>query len=289
MTSKAGQAVLLRACLAAWTLSVAGTGLGAQEAFRTETRVESLAFGAILRVRNRNGDIHVSGWDREEVALSAEIRDAPSRRVDLVIQHSGADLDIEAQFQQPLLSLPLVYAASPKCRMVLSVPRRLLGYFRTTNGALAATGLEGYVRCETTNGDIALGAIAGEVSAETSNGNVEARELHARIKGGTGNGRIVLEDVDGQVRMYATNGSIEARNLEGWAEGISLECTNGSIDLTLGRATGDLLAATSNGTVRLQLPGLQPLERGPHRVHLVIPGRNQKIVLATTNGNIQVR
>jgi DUF4097 and DUF4098 domain-containing protein YvlB len=118
---------------------------------------------------------------------------------------------------------------------------------------------------------------------------VEARELHARIKGGTGNGKIVLEDVDGQVRMYATNGSIEARNLEGWGEGISLECTNGSIDLTLGRATGDLLAATSNGAVRVQLPGIQALERGPHRVHAKIPGRNQKIVLATTNGNIQVR
>jgi len=289
MTVKAGHAVLLRACLAAWAVFGAGPALPAQEETRTETRVESLASGAIVRVRNRNGDIHVSGWDREEVALAAEIRDSSSRRVDLTVQRDGADLDIEAQFQQPLLRLPLVYAASPKCRMVLSVPRRVLGYFRTTNGSLAATGLEGYVRCETTNGDISLGAIAGEVSAETANGNVEARELHARIRGGTGNGRVLLEDVDGQVRMYATNGSIQARNLEGWAEGISLECTNGPIDLTLGRATGDLLAVTSNGTIRIQLGGLQPLEREPHRVHLRIPGRNQKILLTTTNGNIQVR
>ena len=120
----------------------------------------------------------------------------------------GPDLDIEALFQQPRLSLALGPAPSPWCRMTLNVPHRLLGQFRTTNGPIAVEAVAGFVHCETINGDITLSGIAGEVLAETSNGNVEARGLHARIRGGTANGRIVLEDVDGQVKMETTNGFI---------------------------------------------------------------------------------
>jgi hypothetical protein len=267
-------------------------GLAAQEETRpvgrTETRTEALAYGSKLWVRNRNGGIHVSGWDKEEVSLSADIRDSEQRRIELVVQRQGPDLDIEAQFQQPRLSLGLGSAPSPWCRMTLNVPRKLLGHFRTTNGPISVETMVGYVRCETINGDITLGAIAGEVLAETTNGNVEARGLHARISGGTANGRILLEDVDGQVKMETTNGFITARNLDGWGEGISLASTNGAIDLELGRATGDLLAENAHGSIRIRVAGAQVLELGKHRVHVRVPGRNQKILLGTTNGSIQV-
>jgi len=256
-------------------------GLAAQEetrqTSRTELRSENLPFGSKLWVRNRNGAILVSGWDKEEVSLSAEIRDSEQRRIELVVQRLGPDLDIEAQFQQPRLSLALGSAPSPWCRMTLNVPRRLLGHFRTTNGPISVDTVVGYVRCETINGDITLGAIAGEALVDTTNGNVEARGLHARISGATANGRILLEDVDGGVRMETTNGFITARNLDGWGEGISL-----------GSTTGELLAENAHGSIRIRVANAQMLELGKHRVRVRIPGRNQKIVLDTTNGSIQV-
>jgi DUF4097 and DUF4098 domain-containing protein YvlB len=172
--------------------------------------------------------------------------------------------------------------------MTLSVPRRLLGHFRTTNGAIGVDAVAGYVRCETINGDITLTGIQGEAQADTANGNVEARWLHARIRGGTGNGRIVLEDVDGQVQMETTNGFIKARNLDGWGEGIALTSTNGAIDLELGRATGELLAENAHGSIHVRIANGQVLESGKHRVRVRIPGRGQKILLSTTNGSIQV-
>ena len=278
------------AALAAFALCL---GLAAQEetrpAVRTVTRTENLAFGAKLWVRNRNGAISVSGWDKEQVSLSAEIRDSEQRRIELVVQRLGPDLEIEAQFQEPRLNLTLGSVASPWCRMTLNVPRKLLGHFRTTNGPITVDTVIGYVRCETVNGDITLGAIAGEVQADTTNGNVEAKGLHARIRGGTANGRIVLEDVDGQVKMETTNGFITARNLDGWGEGISLASTNGAIDLELGRATGDLLAENAHGSIHVKVANAQVLELGKHRVHVRVPGQNQKILLGTTNGSIQVR
>jgi DUF4097 and DUF4098 domain-containing protein YvlB len=255
---------------------------------RTETRTEKLAYGAKLWVKNRNGAIRVTGWDKEEVSLTADIRDSDKRRIELTVAKVGADLDIEAHFQQPVISFSFGFASSPKCEMTLSVPHRLLAHFRTTNGPVSVANLEGYARVETTNGDITLRNLQGEVQAETTNGSVEAHTLKARLKGGTTNGRLILEDVDGMVKMETTNGTIKAKNLDGWGEGITLESTNGSIDLELGRATGDIHAENANGSIEIKVPGAQVVEISKHSAHVKVAGKNQKIALETTNGSIRI-
>lgn len=254
---------------------------------RLENRSEKLSYGSKLWVKNRNGSIKVTGWNREEVALKAEIRDTEQRPINLVIQRKGEGLDIEAVYQQPTWHFG--FTKSPHCQMTLSVPQKLLGHFRTTNGSVSVANLEGYARCETTNGTVTLKEIAGEVLAETTNGNIDARKLRARIKGGTTNGRIILEEVLGGIKMETTNGSITARDLDGWGEGISLETTNGSIDLELGKATGDLEAGNTHGGLDIKVPTAQVLELSKHTAKLKIPGKLQKIVLDTTNGSIKVR
>lgn len=254
---------------------------------RTETRTEPLAFGAKLWVKNRNGAIRVTGWDREQVQLTAVIRDSEKRRVQLVVQHKGPDLDIEALFQQPSWSFG--FYVSPRCEMTLQVPRKVLAFFRTTNGTVSAENLEGYARCETTNGAITVRNVKGEVEADTTNGTIDASQLFARIKGGTTNGRITLEDIAGGIHMETTNGSIRAHGLDGWGEGIRLETTNGSIEVELGKATGDLYAENSNGSLDIRVPGAQEIDVSKHSAHVKVPGRSQQIHLETTNGSIRVR
>ncbi len=254
---------------------------------RTEQRNEKLAYGSKLWVKNRNGAIRVTGWDKEEVSLTAQIRDSDKRKVDLVIQRKGADLDIEAAFQQPSWSFG-VYI-SPRCEMTLQVPHKLMGHFRTTNGTVTVENLEGYARCEATNGSILVNHIRGEVRVDTCNGPIEARNLMARIQGSTTNGRIILEDIEGGIRLETTNGSIRAHNLDGWGEGIHLESTNGSIEVELGKATGDLIAENSNGSMDIKVAGAQVIELTKHNAKVKIPGRSQTIRLETTNGSIRVK
>lgn len=256
---------------------------------RTEKRLEKLSFGSKLWVKNRNGGIRVTGWDREEVALTAEIRDSERRKIELVVLRKGDDLDVEALFQQSSWTFGLGFIQSPRCEMTLSVPRKLQAHFRTTNGTLVIAALDGFANCETTNGDIRIKEVAGEVHADTTNGTIEARNLKARIRGGTTNGRIQLQDVEGGIKMETTNGSIHAENLDGWGEGISLETTNGSIDVELGKATGEILAENTHGNLEVRLPGAQTIELTKHRAHLKVPGKAQKIVLDTTNGSITIR
>lgn len=256
---------------------------------RSEKRLEKLGYGAKLWVKNRNGAIKVVGWDKEEVALSAQIRDTEKRKVELVIQHKGADLDIEAVFQQPSFSFNFGFVRSPFCEMTLQVPHKVLAYFRTVNGSINASNLEGYTRCETTNGSVNLADLKGEVMAETTNGSIDARRIFARIKGGTTNGKITLENVEGGIKMETTNGGIFARNLDGWGEGIALETTNGKIEVELGKATGEIKAENTHGELDLHLPGAQVIELGKHNAHLKLPGKQQVISLETTNGSIRVK
>ena len=270
-------------------LALAGPVLAAETpGTRTETRTEKLAYGSKLWVKNRNGAIRVTGWDREEVQLSAAIRDSERRRIELVVEHVGADLDIEAHFQQPMISFTFGFAASPKCDLTLSVPRKLMGHFRTTNGTVTATNVDGYARCETTNGDVILRDLVGEARAESTNGTVDARGLRARLTAETTNGRIELENVEGGIKAETTNGSIHAHGLEGWGEGIHLETTNGAIDLELGRATGEIEAEVANGSIDIKLPGAQVIEMSKHSAHVKVPGKNQKITLETSNGSIHI-
>jgi hypothetical protein len=254
---------------------------------RVETRTEPLAFGSKLWVRNRNGAIQVTGWDKEQVQLTAVIRDSGKRRINLVVQHKGPDLDIEAVFQQP--SWIFGFYISPRCEMTLQVPRKVLAYFRTTNGSVSVDHLEGYARCETTNGSITVHDVKGEVQADTTNGPIEASDLFARIKGGTTNGHITLVNVAGGIHMETTNGAIHASNLDGWGEGIELETTNGRIEVDLGKAAGEIQAENSNGSMDVSVPGMQALQITKHSAHVKVPGRAQRIRLETTNGSIRVR
>ncbi len=254
---------------------------------RVETRTEPLAYGSKLWVVNRNGEIQVTGWDREQVQLTAVIRDSSRRRVQLDIQRKGQDLEIQARFQQPSWFFGIY--VSPRCDLTLQVPRKLLAYFRTTNGAISVQHLSGYARCETTNGGITVQDVKGEVQADTTNGAISASHLDARIHGGTTNGRITLEDVAGGIRMETTNGSIQAEDLDGWGEGIHLETTNGSISVALGKAEGAVQADNTHGSLDIHVPGAQSISISKHSARLTIPGRTQPIRLETTNGSIRVR
>lgn len=262
-------------------------GVDVPSGSRTEQRVEKLAQGSKLWIKNRNGAIRVTGWDKDEVSLTAQIRDSDKRRVELVLQRKGQDLDVEAVFQQPSWSFGAII--SPRCEMTLMVPRKLQGHFRTTNGAVTAENLDGYARCEATNGGIHVNRIRGEVHVDTTNGSIEAHNLDARIKGSTSNGNITVEDVAGGIHLETTNGRVYARNLDGWGEGIHFESTNGSLEIELGKATGDLVAENSNGSLDLKVTGAQVIELTKHSAHLKVPGRSQSIRLETTNGSIRVK
>ena len=256
---------------------------------RVLIRTEKFVSGSKLWVKNRNGDIRVVGWEKEEMHLTAEIRDTERRRVELVLQQKEGDLDIETVFQQPFWSFNWGLVLSPRCELTVFVPRRLLGDFRTTNGSIFISYIDGYAQCETTNGDIQVKHFSGEAHIETKNGMIEGLDLQARIQASTTNGHVILTNVAGGIVAETTNGNIIAKSLNGWGEGISLSTTHGSIDITLGEAAGEITAESTDGSLDIKIPNAKVIEISKRSARLRVPGRMQKIGLHTTNGTITIR
>jgi DUF4097 and DUF4098 domain-containing protein YvlB len=170
--------------------------------------------------------------------------------------------------------------------MTLFVPRKLSGYFRTTNGSIFISYLGGYAHCETNNGDIEVKHFAGEAKVETKNGTINAQDLQARIKATTVNGQVNLIEVEGGIVAETTNGSILAKALDGWGEGISLATTNGSIEISLGDASGEIMAESAEGGLDVHIPDAKVISISKRVTRLRVPGRKQKISLRTTHGTI---
>lgn len=256
---------------------------------RHETRTLPLKAGSVLKVTTRNSSLEVRGWDREEVALEAEITESDSAPVRLDVRPSDGRLEIEAVFPDGWTSG--WFRRGPSCALSLRVPRRLEGAFQTSNARLDAQGLTGTLSFRTSNGRLVLEDLAGPVEARTSNASLRVHRLDGDLRGGTSNGSVELEQVSGGVDMSTSNASVHASRLDGQGKGIRLRTSNGGMEVELGKATGDIDAQTSrHEKVRVDRQGLELIDMhdGSH-VRLRAPGSSQTIELRTSNGGITLR
>ena len=261
--------------------------LAAQTPSRTLPRVEPLAMGAKLWIKQVDGHIALQGWDRPEVSLVAEFHDGSGgERAELEMRQVGEGVEIEVRI--PRHRFIFGFHRAPVCNLTLKVPRRLNVAARTVDGNIAVQDLDGYARCETVDGRITLENLKGEAYVHAVDGAISARNLNARIKGGTVDGNIDLERVAGGIDLKTVDGRIQATDLDGWGEGIRLETVDGPIHVTLGSATGRIEARTGEGSIRNTHGGLEVLETREHLLKGRIPGREQEIRLRTTDGGIRI-
>lgn len=256
---------------------------------RTETRTEGFASGSTLVVRTQNSPLSVQGWDREEVSLVAEIQDSTKYPVKLEVRKTEGRLEIEAVFPDRTWSFG--FFEGNACAMTLKVPRRLVGQFRTSNARLEAKGLEGRLEFRTSNALMTLEDLGGSVEARTSNATVRAKNIQAELKGSTSNGSLRFEQVEGPLAFSTSNASIQATGLDGQGKGIRLETSNGRIEVSLGKATGSIRARTSrHEKVNVERPGIELVDMSSSSdLRLKAPGRDQEILLRTSNGGISIR
>ena len=254
---------------------------------RTEQKSLPLPSGATLTVSTRNSPIRVEGWDKDEVAVTADIEDTDKRPVRWEMKAQNGGVSVEAVFPD---HDGWHMGKSPSCGFTLKVPRKVMATFSTSNDSIAAGGFGGTLSFQTSNDGVTLENLDGVVSVSTSNGVITARHLHASLKGGTSNDTIHLEDVQGGVDLTTSNSDVEASGLNGWNQGISLRTSNGDMTIDLGKATGEVHARTSrHESVKVERRSVDLLESGGSETRLRIPGSAQAIELATTNGTITIR
>ena len=262
-----------------------------QAGTRQERHTLKLKSGGTLQVTTHNSDIQVSGWDKEEVSLVADIHDRENRPVVLkVLPGTGERVEIEAVFPDHSWS-SFHFGRGPSCHLTLQVPKRLVGSFKTSNSRIDARNTGGTLEFRTSNGRVELMGLSGDIEARTSNSKVIVHNLEGDFRGSTSNGSLELEGVTGGVDFSTSNGSIHASGLDGRGKGIKLRTSNGSVTVDLGKATGEIRARTSShDKVKVERRGFELIDmnRG-NDVRLRLPGSSQTIDLATRNGSITLR
>lgn len=209
----------------------------------TETRTLPLAASAPLKVRNVNGHIRVTGWDRNEVEFTGAF--TPGRKgeqVKVVVEPKDGGLDIQALYAKG-------EDDARACDMDLKVPRSALPSLENVNGDVALTGVSGKAECRTVNGNIDLDHLAGPLKASTVNGGIKGRDVGSQFSAKTVNGGITLSThgLKGRLEASTVNGELTLKG----ENAKDVHVSKHRFEATFGEGGQPMRLETVNGDITL--------------------------------------
>jgi hypothetical protein len=222
------------------------------QAFQQEfDQTYALGPGGWIEVRNVNGSVTISGWERNEVEVRA-VKTAEGHEADL--KRVAIEVSVTPQAVQVTTRYPQDEGVEVAVDYSIHVPHKtLVRYVATINGAVRLAGVASASQLRTVNGDIEVYDGAGSIAAQTINGNVR----------------------------------LELRGTEDGSA--SAETTNGSIVLALPQdARADLEVLNYNGNFRSELPVIMRGGLLPREMRGKIGGGGEPVLLRTVNGGIRV-
>ncbi len=218
-------------------------------------------------VKNRNGKIIVTSWEKEKIEVYAEVEiKNRSRReiedilekIDISINKKGDRVHIETDLpekSQNSIWNWIFGANNPVVvNYMIKVPRKSNLNLKSTNG-----------RIEVEN-------VIGRTNLATTNGSIEAAQM------------------GGILDAHTTNGSIRTTMIEFTrSDYIDIKTTNGSIRLTLpSNIKADVDASTVNGSISTDFPMTIQGKFIGKKLNGDINGGGGKIHLKTINGSISI-
>ena len=174
---------------------------GAQD-YERRTRIDTtvrLDRGGAVDLSLISGKIRVTGWDRQDVKVSATIDrgtlrfDANSSRVTLSVDESE---DNRGHGRHNV----------GDARYEVSVPRGSRLILEAVSGDVTASGSQGEIEATSVSGDVDVSGGVGEVSVESVSGSVHAAQI---------NGNLRAESVSGDARVETVIGNLEATSVSG--------------------------------------------------------------------------
>jgi DUF4097 and DUF4098 domain-containing protein YvlB len=202
--------------------------------------------GTPLQVRNINGGIRISTWDKDYVDVAAEKKE--------LIGGNVKNVKIEVTVGDSMLIETVHLVKNPRVSVnyTISVPAAIVvESVKSSNGAITLRDVHGDVMAETSNGAIDITGNTGKVKAKTSNGAIELSRIEGYVEAKTSNGAIKITGVSGVVSAETSNGSISAE-IPDIQNDVRIKTSNGSIKAYLSPELDvNLEVKTSNGKIGL--------------------------------------
>lgn len=221
-----------------------------------ETVDETRDVGAneIIDIELINGEVTVTGWDRNQVQVKGELSDQAEG---YTFSSSNGITRFEEEYEDRRGFFGRNCDNWFNCRgevdptvLEIFVPVNSTVRLEGVNVELAISNIDGNTEIEIVNGPIEAAGLGGRISLETVNGSIETENLDGRINLSTVNGRIRDRDSNGdRVKFNAVNGSVYSNTA---SSRVSAESVSGAIELELG-SIDDLEASTVSGRIRVSL------------------------------------
>jgi hypothetical protein len=138
-----------------------------------------------LEAATVNGELTVTGEDRDTVALDARKRAASSEALQAVtvdVREADGVLSVTVDDQDA----DGMDGPAPRVDMELAVPADLrVARVESVNGVIDVSGVFGPMVVRSTNGDVSVSGINGDVEAELVNGRIEVDGVDGDVTAGT--------------------------------------------------------------------------------------------------------
>jgi len=232
-----------------------------------------LKMGGEFRLKNTNGAVLITSWDRNEVKIEAEkVVRARSREeaerimkeIEINVRESDGLVEVDTRLPKRGDGgfWDWVFnggGTNIEVKYWITVPAQVNLTAASVNGEVRAQDISGRAELETTNGRVEVINASGSVNAETTNGSIDV----ALTKVTAGESMI----------FETTNGRIEAEFPADFVAEVSASTTNGRVDCDF--------PLTMEGRIRrTSLKG---------RIGSAAASSVGRVSLRTTNGSIDIR
>ncbi len=251
-----------------------------EEKFTTQ-----LAFkpGNHLEVSTSNGNIEVTTWDKDSLAVEAtKFVETPTetdateliREIKIDIKQLNTGICISTQLPRTNYNIGVNYK--------LTLPKQANLNLRSYNGNIVIHNVDGITTAMTYNGEVKVYDLKNRVDIDTHNGSITAHNIEGDAKLTTHNGKLNLTGTFTNLHAETDNGNISC-DITRWqaSADITLETHNGNITAHLPHVTGiAIYAELHNGKVTSDFPIYTKPEQLPHT--------NVILKLITHNGSVNI-
>lgn len=212
----------------------------------------------VIDIELINGDITLTGWDRNQVSFKGELSD----------RAEGYDFSSRngvTRFEEEYANRRNFFNSScsnwldcadelERTEMEVFVPKNSTVRLEGINVGLVISDLTGNTQVEIVSGPIEATNLSGRISIETVNGSIETSSLNGRINLSTVNGQIRDRGSRGDRVAYSTvNGSIISNTR---SQRVDADSVSGTVELDLGDID-DLEASSVSARVIVSLSLLE--------------------------------
>jgi DUF4097 and DUF4098 domain-containing protein YvlB len=223
-------------------LLLAGTAASAANDQTFDRQVPAQPRG-VVEISNVSGGIEVSGWDRAEVSVHAE----------LLAGVEGVEVSSEGGHTSIKVRTP-AFSGHGGARLQVKIPKDSELNVSAVSADVSTSGVLGVQRLSTISGKITAEIAGADVELKAVSGSVQVkgRGQSARLRASTVSGDVHLEHAGGDIEAGTVNGALIA-SLDG-ARSVRVRTTSGDIRLDGSLAHGATLEAGSiSGTLTVRI------------------------------------